>query len=68
MSSPDILLCYLQAGNRFGPTAGRINERFCRDTLGINNPLAAAATLRRLGYRVEISSDGNINLVEEVLQ
>lgn len=64
----EILLCYLRAGNRFNPTAGRVDEDFCRKVLKISNPLAAVATLRRQGHRVKISDDGVIFLHEEILR
>ena len=66
----EILLCYLRAGNRFDGPHGRIDERYCRQVLGIDDPPAAVATLRRQGHRVKISDDGIgiITLFEEAIQ
>jgi len=66
--SPEILLHYLKVAKQYGPRAGRIDERFCRDALGISELLFAVGTLHNQGHYVSISPDGGLYLVSEAMQ
>jgi len=60
--SPEILLHYLKVAKQYGPRAGRIDEIFCRNALGIARPIYAVAALCEQGFPVAIRHDGGFYL------
>lgn len=68
MTPPELLSKYLRAADTYGHRAGQIDERFCREALGIDDPRGAVLALARQGVPVRYTDDGTITFQREGLR
>ena len=68
MTPAELIAAYIRAADTYGHRAGQIDERFCREALGIDDPRGAVLALARQGVPVRYTDDGAITFQREVLQ